>query len=585
MNPSTAFGTVVVDELVRCGVREAVLAPGSRSTPLALALAAADRDGRLRLHVRIDERSAGFLAIGLSRGTGLPVPVVTTSGTAVANLHPAVLEASHAGLPLLVLSADRPPELRATGANQSTDQLGIFGTAVRWFHEIGTPSARPGQVGYWRSVVSRAVSIAAGDRTADPGPVQLNCALSEPLVPDDNPDHDTSSDADDDTSSDAGDDTSSDAGADTSSDADDGPGEAGGWLEPLFPRQGPWTTVYPAYTPPSAIQPGPRTVVVAGDGASQAARFAAEAGRWPLFAEPSSRTRIGDSVISTYRLLLGTSELAGRIERVLVFGHPTLSRPVTGLLSRDDVEVVVVSPFARWPDPGRRAVTVVPGVEVTGPDDPEWLAQWRAADELARPAVAAVLAEGPLTGPAVAALLTASIGADDMLVVGSSNPARDLDLAPVVPIRTMANRGLSGIDGVVSTAVGAALANGGPTYALVGDLTLLHDANGLVIGPDEPRPDLRIVVVNDDGGGIFALLEQHRADGFERVFGTPHHVDLRALCAATGTAYTLATTADELTAAIRRTVAGIDVVEVRVDRTTHRALQARLQQAVADALQ
>ena len=545
MNPSTAFATVVVDELVRCGVREAVLAPGSRSAPLALALAAADRAGRLRLHVRIDERSAGFLAIGLIRGAGLPVPVVTTSGTAVANLHPAVLEASHAGLPLLVLSADRPPELRSTGANQSTDQLAIFGSATRWFHEVGTPSARPGQVGYWRSVVSRAVSVAAGDRTADPGPVQLNCALAEPLVPD----------------------------GDT------------GWIEPLEPRTGPWTTVYPAYTPPSAIQPGPRTVVVAGDGASQAARFAAEAGRWPLFAEPSSRTRIGDSVIASYRLLLGVPELAGPIERVLVFGHPTLSRPVTGLLSRDDVEVVVVSPSARWSDPGRRAMTVVPGVEVLGPDDPEWMARWRAADDLARPAIAEMLAEGGLTGPGVAALLTESIGADDMLVVGSSNPARDLDLAPVVPIRTMANRGLSGIDGVVSTAVGAALANGGPTYALVGDLTFLHDANGLVLGPDEPRPDLRIVVVNDDGGGIFSLLEQHDADGFERVFGTPHHVDLRALCAATGTAYTLATNRDQFTAAVRRTVAGIDVVEVRVDRTTHRDLQARLTTAVHTALQ
>lgn len=547
MNPSTAFATVLVDELVRCGVREAVLAPGSRSGPLALALAAADRAGRLRLHVRIDERSAGFLAIGLIRGTGLPVPVVTTSGTAVANLHPAILEASHAGLPLLVLSADRPPELRATGANQTTDQLGIFGSAVRWFHEIGTPSARPGQVAYWRSVAGRAVSVAAGDRTSDPGPVQLNCALAEPLVPD----------------------------GDTT------------WIEPLDPRPGPWTTVYPAYTPPTAIQPGPRTVVVAGDGASQAARFAAEAGRWPLFAEPSSRTRLGGSVIATYRLLLGASkptELAGQIERVLVFGHPTLSRPVTALLARDDVEVVVVSPTARWPDPGRRAVTVVPGVEVIAPDDPDWLARWRAADDLARPAVAKVLAEGPLSGPAVAALLTESIGADDMLVVGSSNPVRDLDLAPVVPIRTMANRGLSGIDGVVSTAVGAALANGGPTYALIGDLTLLHDANGLVIGPGEPRPDLRIVVVDDDGGGIFSLLEQRDADGFERVFGTPHHVDLEALCAATGTAYTLATTAEELTTAVRRTVAGIDVVRVRVDRSTHRDLQARLAAAVEAAL-
>jgi 2-succinyl-5-enolpyruvyl-6-hydroxy-3-cyclohexene-1-carboxylate synthase len=544
MNPSTAFATVVVDELVRCGVREAVLAPGSRSGPLALALAEADRAGRLRLHVRIDERSAGFLAIGLIRGSGLPVPVFTTSGTAVANLHPAVLEASHAGLPLLVLSADRPPELRATGANQTTDQVKVFGSAVRFFHEVGTPSERPGQVAYWRSLVARSVSVARGDRTADPGPVHLNCALTEPLVPD---------------------------GTDT-------------WPEPLVSRDGPWTTVHPAVAPASAIQPGPRTVVVAGDGASQAARLAAEAGRWPLFAEPSSRSRLGVSVIPAYRLLLEATELAGQIERVLVFGHPTLSRPVTRLLSRDDIELVVVSPSSRWPDAGRRATSVVPAVEVAGADQTDWLDRWRQADDLARPAIAKVLAEGPLTGPAVATLVAESIGADDMLVVGSSNPVRDLDLAPVVPIRTMANRGLAGIDGTVSTAVGAALANAGPTYALVGDLTFLHDANGLVLGQDEPRPDLRIVVLNDNGGGIFSLLEQHDAAGFERVYGTPHNVDLAALCAATRTPYTLAGTADELTAAVQRTVAGIDVVEVRVDRSTHRHLHARLKAAVTAAL-
>lgn len=541
MNPSTAFATAVVDELIRCGVREAVLAPGSRSAPLALALAEADRDGRLRLHVRIDERSAGFLAIGLIRGTSLPVPVVTTSGTAVANLHPTVLEASHAGLPLLVLSADRPPELRATGANQTTDQVKLFGSAVRFFHEVGVPSSRPGQVAYWRSLVSRSVAVARG---ADPGPVHLNCALVEPLVPDGTPD----------------------------------------WPEPLDGLRRPWTTVQASSASPSAVSPGPRTVVVAGDGASQAARLVAEAGRWPLFAEPSSRARIGGSVISAYRLLLGATGLADSIERVLVFGHPTLSRPVNRLLSRDDVELIVVSPTPRWPDPGRRAATVVSGLTVTGPDSPEWLDRWRDADELASAALAKVLADGPLTGPAVASLLAGAIGADDMLVVSSSNAIRDLDLAPVVPIRTIANRGLAGIDGTVSTAVGAALANAGPTYALLGDLAFLHDANGLVLGPSEPRPDLRIVVLNDDGGGIFSLLEQHSAAGFERVFGTPHGVDLAALCAATATPYTLASSAAELTSAVQRTVAGIDVIEVRVDRSGHRALHERLAAAVAASL-
>ncbi|MEV6410619.1 2-succinyl-5-enolpyruvyl-6-hydroxy-3-cyclohexene-1-carboxylic-acid synthase [Kribbella sp. NPDC051718] len=555
MNPSTAFATVVVDELIRSGVREAVLAPGSRSTPLALALAAADRDGRLRLHVRIDERTAGFLAIGLIRGTGLPVPVVTTSGTAVANLHPAVLEASHSGLPLIVLSADRPPELRGTGANQTTDQLKVFGDAVRLFHELGTPSKQLGQVAYWRSSIARAVSTSVGARTADPGPVQLNCPLVEPLVPTDD----------------------------------------GDWPEPLDGRTtGPWTSVHATGAQPSAVAPGPKTVVVAGDGASQAARLAAEAGNWPLFAEPSSRARTGPAVISSYRLLLAATSIGDEIERVIVFGHPTLSRPISKLLARPEVEVIVVAPTGLWPDAAHRAASVVTGLEVIGSDQTDWLDRWLHADQLARAAVDKVLAAGPtgavgsapggLSGPLVAAVLGEAVGADGMLVVASSNVVRDLDLAPVVPIRTVANRGLAGIDGTLSTAVGAALANAGATYALVGDLAFLHDSNGLVIGPAEPRPDLRIVVLNDNGGGIFATLEQgggEHADHFERVFGTPHNVDLAALCAATGTPHQLVETADELREVLARTVAGIDVVEVRVDRSTHRDLHADLHQAVS----
>jgi 2-succinyl-5-enolpyruvyl-6-hydroxy-3-cyclohexene-1-carboxylate synthase len=543
VNPSTAFATVVVDELIRCGVREAVVAPGSRSAPLALALAAADREGRLRLHVRIDERTAGFLAIGLIRGTGLPVPVVTTSGTAVANLHPAVLEASHSGLPLIVLSADRPPALRGAGANQTTDQIKMFGSAVRMFHELGTPVREVGQVAYWRSQVARTVAKAVGARSADPGPVHLNCPLSEPLVPTDGPD----------------------------------------WPESLDGRStGPWTAVHAAAGQPSAVSPGPKTVVVAGDGASQAARLVAEAGQWPLFAEPSSRARTGPTAISAYRLLLQASSLAERIERVLVFGHPTLSRPISRLLARPDVEVIVVSPTGLWPDPARRATSVVTGLEVTAADTTNWLVSWQQADQLARPAIDKLLADG-LSGPRVAAIVGEAVGADGMLVVASSNPIRDLDLAPVVPIRTIANRGLAGIDGTISTAVGAALANAGPTVALIGDLAFLHDSNGLVIGPDEARPDLRIVVVNDNGGGIFSTLEQGdptHSTHFERVFGTPHNVDLAGLCAATSTPYTLVETADALRAALSPTIAGVDVVEARVSRDGHRPLGEALVAAV-----
>jgi 2-succinyl-5-enolpyruvyl-6-hydroxy-3-cyclohexene-1-carboxylate synthase len=365
--------------------------------------------------------------------------------------------------------------------------------------------------------------------------VQLNCPLSEPLVPTDGPE----------------------------------------WPESLQGRStGPWTAVHAAAAKPSVISPGPKTVVVAGDGASQAARLAAEAGKWPLFAEPSSRARIGPSVISAYRLLLQASSLGAEIERVLVFGHPTLSRPISKLLARPDVELIVVSPTGLWPDPARRARSVVTGLEVTDADPTDWLERWQYADQLARPEIDKVLADR-LSGPRVAALVGEAAGADGMLVVASSNPIRDLDLAPVVPIRTIANRGLAGIDGTISTAVGAALANAGPTYALIGDLAFLHDSNGLVIGPDEARPDLRIVVVNDNGGGIFSTLEQGdptHATHFERVFGTPHNVDLGALCAATGTPYVSVGTVDQLRTALTPTVAGVDVVEVKVSRDDHRPL-------------
>jgi 2-succinyl-5-enolpyruvyl-6-hydroxy-3-cyclohexene-1-carboxylate synthase len=312
--------------------------------------------------------------------------------------------------------------------------------------------------------------------------------------------------------------------------------------------------------------------------------LAAEAGRWPLFAEPSSRARIGPSVISAYRLLLQTSALAGEIERVLVFGHPTLSRPISKLLARPEVEVIVVAPTGLWPDPARRAASVVTGLEVTGPDTTNWLDKWQQADQSARPAIEKVLAD-TLSGPRVAAIVGEAVGADGMLVVASSNPVRDLDLAPVVPIRSIANRGLAGIDGTISTAVGAALANAGPTYALIGDLAFLHDSNGLIIGPDEARPDLRIVVVNDNGGGIFSTLEQgdpNHATHFERVFGTPHNVDLAALCAATSTPYQLAETPDALRAALAPTVSGMDVVEARVPRSGHRPLSEALLAALKD---
>ncbi|MCW2811134.1 MAG: menD, partial [Friedmanniella sp.] len=301
----------------------------------------------------------------------------------------------------------------------------------------------------------------------------------------------------------------------------------------------------------------------------------------PLLAEPSSNARRGAAALATGGLLLHT-DLGRRVERVVLVGHPTLTRPVTALLSRPDVELVVVSPYADWPDPGRTASRVVDDVTLPPSADWAWLAAWREADGRLGAALAALLDRpGALTGPVVARTVWAALGADDTLVLGASNPVRDVDLAPLTedPPTVYANRGLAGIDGTVSTAVGVALAVGAPTHLLLGDVTLLHDSTGLVLGPSEPRPDLRIVVANDDGGSIFAGLEHGRpelAGEFERLFGTPHGVRLGELAAAAGVGYTRVGTAGELAAALAGPPVGLELVEAVVDRTGRRALQAAI---------
>ncbi|WP_211658954.1 2-succinyl-5-enolpyruvyl-6-hydroxy-3-cyclohexene-1-carboxylic-acid synthase [Phytoactinopolyspora halophila] len=579
MNPSTAAATAAVAELVTNGMRHAVLAPGSRSAPLAFALDAAANRNELQLHVRVDERSAAFTAVGLARVAG-PTAVVTTSGTAVANLHPAVLEAAHAGVSLLVLTADRPHELRGTGANQTTDQVHVFGSAVRFFADIPAPYGRQGEELDIRHLVSRAFAESAGVRSGRPGPIHLNVAFREPLVPE------------------TGDAGVGDAGAgdaeagDAGMPANDGAGDrahAGARVHPVHPRALN-AAGNAAANAAFQLSDGPRTVVVAGDGAGPAARNLAERGSYPLLAEPSSGARAGRNAITGYRLLLERAELAERIERVVVFGHPTLSRPVHTLLGRRDVEVVVVAPGGDWPDAARNAAHVVAGAEPARSDgDAGWLEEWVAAGNLAREAIAGVLESSPVSGPAIARAVWDSLRTEDALVVGSSNPIRDLDLVaePREDALVLANRGLAGIDGTLSTAAGVSLASGRHTRVLVGDLTFLHDTGGLLLGPGEERPRLQIVVVNDDGGGIFTLLEpgepQH-ADAFERLFGTPHGVDLAALCAAYGVRHTRV--ADR--AALRRELAdpppGRSMVEVRVERSAHRALHADIRSAVGSAL-
>jgi 2-succinyl-5-enolpyruvyl-6-hydroxy-3-cyclohexene-1-carboxylate synthase len=617
VNSSTAFATVLVDELIRCGLQEAVIAPGSRSAPLAMALHAASSavpgsggpgsDGlasggsgspRLRLHVRIDERSAAFLALGLAKASGRPVAVVCTSGTAAAHFHAAVIEADESGVPLIVLTADRPPELRATGANQTIDQIKLYGDAVRWFCEVGVPEDRPGQVGYWRSLACRAWSRADGNGADYPGPVHLNVPLRDPLVPD-----------------------LVDPADATNAVADVG---RTGWHEALNGRPDgqPWTRAAVSADPAAGLPAleldwAERGLVVVGDGAvdaTGAVALAADAG-WPLLAEPSSGARQGPLALSSYQFLLDCAEFitAHQPDVIISAGRPGLTRGQLALLRRGaDRHVVLAQGPGRWLDPARTATDVAGRVILRGlpaaPGPSGWLGSWLAADAAARAAADAVLADTELSGtvlagngptgsvaagalsePMLARELAAALPPGALLWAASSLPARDLDrhMAPRADVRVLASRGASGIDGLVSSAIGAALAHqaasGGPAVALLGDLALLHDAAGLMLGPLEPRPDLCLVVVNNDGGGIFSTLEPAAfPDSFERVFGTPHGADLASLAAAAGLPYARVERAADLRDAL--TGRGLRLVEVRTNRTQGARLRAAITQACATAI-
>ncbi len=493
-------GRDLVEDLLARGVTDAVLAPGSRSGPIALAVHAADGQGLIRLHVRVDEREAGFLALGLAKSARRPVPVITTSGTAVANLHPALLEASHSGVPVLAVTADRPARLRGTGANQTTDQRRIF----------------PGM-----PFVESVEELASAWRGS--GPCHLNLELDEPLL------------------------------------------EPMEWRFATSRRE-----AAPTETEAVTIDlvPGPRTVVVAGDSAGEEPVRLAERAGWPLLADPSSGARRGPHAIATYRLLL--EHFDDRIERVVSFGHATLSRPVSGLLGRADLDIVHVGDQSTFPVPAGDRVVFADAVRTPERPADSWLADWRDAD--AR--VARSLPSDDVLDAARAVWASAAGG---LLFVGSSNPVRDLDLVGDPghpPAIVLANRGLAGIDGALSTAIGAALSlPGRRAIAVVGDLTFLHGSNGLLIGPSEPRPDLTIVVISDDGGSIFATLEQGSSEysgSFERVYATPTGARIEHLCAGYGVGYRRATAAD-LPGVLGET-SGLSVVEVPVSRAGRRDL-------------
>jgi 2-succinyl-5-enolpyruvyl-6-hydroxy-3-cyclohexene-1-carboxylate synthase len=549
VNPSTTQAGVVVDELIRGGVRDVVLCPGSRNAPLAFALQDADRSGRIRLHVRIDERTAGYLAIGLAITAGAPVCIAMTSGTAVANLGPAVVEANYARVPLIVLSANRPYELLGTGANQTMEQLGYFGTQVRATISLGLAEDAPERMdslnATWRSATCRVLAAATGSRTANAGPVQFDIPLREPLVPD---------------------------------------GEPHGALVPQGrPGGKPWTYTPPVtFDQPLEIDLSPDTVVIAGHGAGPQPNLE----QLPTVAEPTAPAPANPLHPLTLPLL--------RPKQVIMLGRPTLHRPVSALLADPQVPVYALTTGPRWPDvsgnsqaTGTRAVT-------TGTPHPAWLHRCAELNRHANEAVRGQLKAHPLTtGLHVAAVVADALRPGDQLVLGASNPVRDAALVGLDThgIKVRSNRGVAGIDGTVSTAIGAALAHertgspGSParTVALIGDLTFVHDSSGLLIGPTEPTPaQLTIVVSNDNGGGIFELLEQgdpRFSDVSLRIFGTPHDVDVGALCRA----YHVESRqieVDELEAALDEPGAGMRVLEVKADRSSLRALHAAIKAAL-----
>jgi 2-succinyl-5-enolpyruvyl-6-hydroxy-3-cyclohexene-1-carboxylate synthase len=563
---SLAAARIAVDALIDGGVQYVVVSPGSRSAPMAYALAEASAAGRVELLVRIDERSAGFTALGLALSTGSPTAVLTTSGTAVGNLMPAVMEANHAAVPLVVLSADRPEEMRGTGANQTTIQLDLFGEHVRFAADVPAGSSP-------LRAVETALSAATGAFSdLAPGPVQLNLAFRDPLVP--------------------------------------SPEEQ---LPTAAERQRfrigtePLTMSLP---PASDGLPERRTVVVAGHDAGPVAEAFARAHGLPLLAEPSSNARFGPNAVGPYRLLLEhfgpTAPLP--VERVVLFGRPTLSRPVAALLARADVPSAVYQPVpVSWYEPGRRTELPLEGLadlaEFAGRGPAAWLDAWLLAGSAAQHALDSVLAEAtgespgsgpaPATGPAVGSLVWKH--SRGQLFLGSSNGIRDVDLAglpaPEPAATVYANRGVAGIDGTISTATGIALGGRQETTVLLGDVTFLHDAGGLLLGSGEDEPPLRIVVLNDSGGAIFGLLEHgaveeagRYGDAVERLFGTPHRVDIAALAAAYGVGHCSVSTTAGLAEALAAPIEGRSIIEVRTDRHGLRALHARIKEAVAVAV-
>jgi 2-succinyl-5-enolpyruvyl-6-hydroxy-3-cyclohexene-1-carboxylate synthase len=541
MAPSTTtqstFCATLVDEWARAGVTHAVVAPGSRSTPMALALAG---DERITTHVFHDERAASFAALGIGLATGVPAVLLCTSGTAATHFHGAVVEAHQAGVPLVVCTADRPPELQDAGAPQTIDQTHLYGRAVRWFADPGVPE--DATRGTWRALAARAVVEATG---AWPGPVHLNLPFRDPLV------------------------------------------GAAGELPPGRTDGSPWVTGGSPQRTTLVIEGG-RVLVVAGAGSEP---VLAGVGL-PVIADPRSGLA-GPNVIRHADAIVRHAPSAAALRPDVVWrvGPPPASKVVNEWLAASGAVEHVIA--GGWSDPAHTATTHSPfgTVPVLPHADPDWLAVWQAADTSAAHAIDATLArEAALTEPFVARSAVAALPEGAHLVVASSMPIRDVewfaDRRGDVTIHS--NRGANGIDGTIATGIGVALATGRPTTVLLGDVAFLHDSTAL-IGVQQRSVNLTVVVIDNDGGGIFSFLPQASTlpkERFEQLFGTPHGVKVEELAAVHGIASLTIDAPEALAPALRATseADGVWLVVARTDRTANVRVHDALNTAVARAL-
>ena len=544
------FAATLVDEWVRCGVTDALVSPGSRSTPLVLALA--DHEG-IRVHVHLDERSAAFVALGLGIASRRPALVVTTSGTAAAHLHPAILEAHHARVPLIACTADRPPHLHHVAAPQTIEQAELFGTAVRWSHAPGLAGGIPRST--WRALAARAYAEATSGPLGA-GPVHLNLAFDEPLVGEP---HELPSGRD----------------------------QGRSWFE-----------VVPSATAPRvAVDLGRGNgVIVAGRGCGSTVVELSDALGWPVLADPRSGVRGSANAIAAFDPILRALGDDLRPDVVVRVGDPPASKVLaTWLASLDDALHVLVDPHGVFADPDRMASVILRTTPEAGcralaaggeKAQDGWIKRWREVETAAQDAIEDVLAGYPaLTEPAVARVLTAALRPDDVLLTASSMPVRDAEWFghPQQRVEVVANRGANGIDGLVSTATGIAL-SGRRTVAHLGDLAFLHDTNGL-LGLRDRDVDCAFVVVDNRGGGIFSFLPQATSlagDRFEQLFATPQPVDIAALAEAHGVQAQEVVTVDALQRALARR--GPRVIVVSSARDANVAVHDTLNSAVAAAV-